>query len=85
MVRFRDDARCGSDPAISGSGRAAASDAAHRQAAESAQADFAFFQRRIMPFASLIQKSPVADAQVPGRAPRWLEHRGRQSAKADFV
>jgi hypothetical protein len=43
----RDDADCGSDPVMSGSGRAAASDAAQRQAAESAQADFAFSQRRI--------------------------------------
>jgi hypothetical protein len=42
-----DHARCESYPVISGSGRAGASDAAHRRAAESAQADFAFSQRRI--------------------------------------
>jgi hypothetical protein len=40
---------------------------------------------RMMPFADLIRQSPVADAEVPGRAPRSPEHRRRQSAKADFV
>jgi hypothetical protein len=41
------DALCGSNPVISGSGRAGAWDARCSRAAESAQADFVYFQRRI--------------------------------------
>jgi hypothetical protein len=61
---FEDHARCGSDPVISGGGRAVVSDAAHCLAAESAQADFAVFQRRI----HSLQR---ADGTVPNQIRNW--------------
>jgi hypothetical protein len=55
-----------------GSGRAGFPDAANCPAAESAQADFAFFQRRVMPIANLNQES-LRPRQERLKSP--LEHR----------
>ena len=66
---------------LSGSGRAGASDAADCLAAESAKADVANFQRRIMPIADLIRSPGCGRVGVRDAVHGWAA----ESTKVDFV